>query len=373
MVLAAIKNLLVINRKTVKHGLLIALSCLSLTLVVAMVGLTSIMINKYRSFLHGAQLNHQQVVELVKTFSNIPSKQKQINILILGLDSTANRQEQPQLTDSIILAGLNADSGQVKLVSLPRDLWSDSYQTKINALYQYGLKRYPQQPEQFPQEVVSNLTNITIDHTLVIKLEQLGELIDLADGIIVNVEQEFTDDEFPRSDVDINTETDPKKLYETVSFESGWQKMDGKQALKYIRSRHSQNLEAGTDLARSQRQQQVIQALVSRLTNLCLYWQQPQLAGQLFHYYQSNFGQYLPINELMAIVKGISPNASDLQLQTITIPVANNYSLKQDNDEQPLLVHPDNLQPYQNQWVYTITNQAQFEQFFDQHFQTNTE
>ena len=50
---------------------------------------------------------------------------------------------------------------------------------------------------------------------------------------------------------------------ETVVFTEGEETMTGEQALKYMRSRKSGS-DQGTDLARGQRQQQVLEALVKR-------------------------------------------------------------------------------------------------------------
>jgi len=60
---------------------------------------------------------------------------------------------------------------------------------------------------------------------------------------------------------------DPEYLcrYEMIHFDSGLQMMNGVTALKFVRTRNSENLEEGTDLARSIRQQKVLLAIRDKI------------------------------------------------------------------------------------------------------------
>lgn len=274
------------------------------------------------------------------------------NILILGVDALANRAGDPVLTDTIMIASVNTDTAATSLLSFPRDLWNETYQTKINALYFYGEDRYPIQPEQFTQEVLSEMTGVPIHHTVVVSLDQVADLIDALGGIEIDVATGFTDPQFPRDDVDIKTVTDPALLYETITFESGLQTMQGKRALAYIRSRHSSDDE-GTDQARAARQQQVIAALLEKviskevLTN-------PAKLGQLFAFYNQHFAEKLPLSQVIALGKQLYQQRSNFNftLNRANLSVA-------ENGQPGVLIHPP-LSQTQNQWAYTVTNQAAF-------------
>ncbi|MBD3279186.1 MAG: hypothetical protein GF390_00560 [Candidatus Pacebacteria bacterium] len=312
---------------------------------------------KLRAFSQAAQVSLQ---ELWQTYQQSQQQAQKlagpVNLLILGTDSLAQRGDVPPLTDTIMLVKLDLKTGQISTLSLPRDLWNQTYQTKINALLAYGEQRYPKQPELFSQEVIADLTQVPIDHTLVLNLNDLQELINLVGGIEVKIEQGFTDEQFPRPDVDITTETDPAKLYETVTFATGVETMSGERALKYIRSRHSDDKQ-GHDLARSQRQQQVIQALVTKLQNLKYFANHPDQAGLLYRFYLDHFAVYLPMEQLLAIVYQLAPQQNHLTI--------NNHQLSIYPDEQNgVIYHPPQWQ-YQNQWVYIIRDQQQFQDFIN--------
>jgi LCP family protein required for cell wall assembly len=363
---------------------------------IAVAGLLSLCIllfklkQEYRQFLSAADLTHPELKQIVsdalEQHNQFVQKQIQLqsqtqdqsqalntNFLLLGVDQVANRGGDPLLTDTMLLLNLDPKQQQVTALSLPRDLWLEAYKTKINALYTYGQDRFPQQPEKFPTRVISNLTQIPIDYTVVLSLSQLAELIDLVGGIQVNVPQAFVDREFPRSDVNLEEVTDPEQLYTTVEFRAGKQTMQAERALQYIRSRHSQN-EQGTDLARGQRQQQVIQALLGKLTQPQLYLQQPSLAAALIRYYQNNFAQYVPLADALALGLNLSgigrikqqaavseltrtpkPSLPELQFESVSLPV---YP-----EENAVLYHPPQATFYQQQWVYTIHDKQKFAEY----------
>lgn len=274
------------------------------------------------------------------------------NILILGTDALDNRAGDPILTDTILIASVNTQNAATSLLSFPRDLWNETYQTKINALYFYGQDRYQTEPERFTQEVITEMTGVPIHHTVVVSLDQVADLIDTLGGIEVSVTTGFTDTQFPRDDVDIRTVTDPALLYETITFESGLQTMNGKRALAYIRSRHSGDDE-GTDQARAARQQQVIAALLEKvmskevLTN-------PAKVGELFAFYNLHFASKLPLSQIIALGKKLYQQRSDLTfaLNRANLSVA-------ENGQPGVITHPP-LSQTQNQWAYIITNGEAF-------------
>src|SRR5690606_21863522 len=101
------------------------------------------------------------------------------------------------------------------------------------------------------------------------------EVIDILGGVEVEVEKTFTDKKFPIPGREEDTcgltagpgQEEPEYLcrYETITFEKGVQMMDGKTALKFARSRHSEDPEEGNDLARGRRQQKVILAIKNKM------------------------------------------------------------------------------------------------------------
>src|SRR5579859_4859940 len=237
-----------------------------------LVGLGFFAIHELDVFAQNAQTTPSQFLQTLKTgWSTKPDQTDgHVNFFVLGTDGLANRGHDTVLTDTMLLVSLNLKSGKVAMYSLPRDLWNDDYKTKINAFYQYGVDRYPTEPQRFPREVVEQITQTQVQHTVVITMDTLAALIDEAGGVDVNVKEGFVDPMFPREDVDVTKVHDPKLLYKTVEFKTGVEHMSGSRVLEYIRSRHSEG-QQGNDIARGQRQQEVILDLVNELKNPSFY------------------------------------------------------------------------------------------------------
>lgn len=274
------------------------------------------------------------------------------NFLILGLDQLATRGESPALTDTIILLSLDFSTGQIRTLSLPRDLWSQAYQTKINALYTYGQEREPDQPTVFPERVIEEMTGITIHHTLTVSMAELAAMVDLLGGVPVEIEQGFIDEQFPRPDVDVTKITDPKLLYETVVFKAGTELMNGQRALKYMRSRHGDN-EQNTDLSRGYRQQAVIHGLVNKFSESSM-WLEMKMLGRLYRFYLDNFSEEIPPDEIIATGKTLWPVRHNLSLKF-------NHLEVYPDDPQGIIEHP-HQSDYDGQWVYVIRDSQEFKE-----------
>ncbi len=356
-----IVNISGVQRKVYTQGLLLGLIALMGALFFTLYFIVQVILSRYQVFLKSANLSSEEFIDIIKKID----RKKEITtqtFLILGTDTVENRPDFPQLTDTVMMVQLNPANATVNILPLPRDLWNDGYKTKINALYEYGKERNPEDPTAFSKEVISQMTGQEIDRVIIISLDQLAQMIDLFGCIQIEVEEGFVDEKFPRTDVDITTERDPAKLYETIEFRAGSHCMDGATALKYIRSRNSSNSSIGNDLDRSSRQQEVISAIVENLSNPKLFWYYPNLAGELLKFYNKNFDQYLKIEEAGNIGIKMIQNHSELKLHSLGLSI---YP----EDNSGVIEHPDNLTPYDNQWVYTIRNQFEFEQFIKQSFE----
>ena len=121
----------------------------------------------------------------------------------------------------------------------------------------------PFQPLKLQYECLNlDVLGIPIHYNVTINFEVFKQIVDTLGGIDVEIENTFTDSEYPIE----GKEDDPviANRYETVTFTKGLEKMNGERALKYVRSRHGDGAE-GTDFARSKRQQKVILAIKDKL------------------------------------------------------------------------------------------------------------
>ena len=186
-----------------------------------------------------------------------------INILILGQGGPGH--DGPYLTDTIIIASIKPSSNQVAMVSIPRDLVVNipGYGfRKINNANAFAEAKNPGSGPEATRQVVQNTFDIPIHYYVRLDFAAFEELIDKVGGIIVNVDQSFTDFEYP---IEGREDAIPiSSRYKILKFKSGIQRMDGQTALEYARSRHGNNNE-GSDYARSRRQQKVLIALKEKL------------------------------------------------------------------------------------------------------------
>jgi len=182
-------------------------------------------------------------------------KNDRVNILLLGMGGLGH--DGPYLTDTMIIASFKPSTGEVAMISIPRDLGiyiKGEGWWKINHANHFGELQKANWGGAFATEVVSETFNIDIPYYVRLDFKAFEEVIDEVDGLKVNVENSFTDNQYPA----------PNDLYKTISFKQGVVEMDGETALEYSRSRHGNNGE-GSDFARARRQQQVILALKEKV------------------------------------------------------------------------------------------------------------
>ncbi len=182
------------------------------------------------------------------------------NIAIFGVDSREKQLDKATRTDVIMIASINQDTGEVKLVSLYRDsflnLSNDTY-NKANLAYAYG------GPKQAIAMLNMNL-DMNITDFVTIGFDGVINVIDRLGGVEINVtEPEIVHlNSFQVSMVGkqdgVNAVGEPNYVAEAgVDYipvtKSGLQKLNGLQATAYMRIR-----QVGNDFGRTQRQRTVI-------------------------------------------------------------------------------------------------------------------
>lgn len=292
------------------------------------------------SFSQAADLSPSQLFSMARAAdpSKIPNHQGKTNILILGLDKISGQKENSRLTDTIILGSLDLQSSSLNLVSIPRDLWIQDYQTKINSLYYYGEKNPDTTGIEFLTMVINDYFGLPIHYYYILDLDILAQVIDSIGGVDVDVPRTFTDTRFPKTNTDPNSKN-PEDLFETITFEQGLKHMDGSTALKFIRSRQSQDPTEGTDIARSNRQTILIQSLKDKISSFDIL-KNPHRLGTLFFLYQQ-INSNLKTEDLIAIAKATQFKKPNLYFKSIPI---------QTDTQEGLLYNPP-LQKHQL-WVY---------------------
>jgi LCP family protein required for cell wall assembly len=194
------------------------------------------------------------------------------NILLLGTDHSNNGQpgrSTNQHADSMML--LHTDPGRHRLVylSVPRDLRASipGYgEQKINAAMQIG---GPKLAIQAADALFG--PGLHVNHVVVVDFGSFMKLIDAVGGIEVNVPQNILSNRF---DCPYASNTRCASWH-GWRFQRGVQHMDGHRALIYSRIRENQLNPADTDISRGVRQQQVMQATLSKLASVGTFFRLP--------------------------------------------------------------------------------------------------
>jgi LCP family protein required for cell wall assembly len=171
------------------------------------------------------------------------------NFLLLGSDKRAGAEfvEDKGRSDTAMLVRLDPDKDLISMMSIPRDLKVEipDYGTgKFNEAYSYG-------GTKLTLRVVKELTGLPIHH--VVNVDFLG----FAQGVYA-IGCVYTD--VDRRYYHSNEGVPPSEQYAEINVQPGYQLMCGKQALDYVRYRHTD-----TDIVRSARQQDFLSAIRHRI------------------------------------------------------------------------------------------------------------
>jgi|HigsolmetaAR202D_1030399.scaffolds.fasta_scaffold00114_6 cell envelope-related function transcriptional attenuator common domain len=215
-------------------------------------------------------------------------------ILLIGVDRRDDPNEGVR-GDTLIVVAVNPAEQRASMLSIPRDSLVEIPHVgtqKINSAYGYGYNNavalYGEGTTALAgggalaAETVERFLGIQIDYIAQVDFGGFEQIIDTLGGILVDVPQPLLDSEYPTENYGV----------ERIYIPAGLQVLDGATALKYARSRHS-----GSDFDRSQRQQQILRAILDEVRRRELLNQVsllPQLANDL----QQNVQTTLPLSDL---------------------------------------------------------------------------
>lgn len=256
-----------------------------------------------QSFMQTTGLTPMTVMKLITdTGVDLKSQDGRTNILLLGIGGGSHAGAD--LTDTILVVSLVPSTKRMAMISVPRDIWSDTLKDKVNSAYHYGEEKKVGGGLTLAKVIVEDMVGLPIHYVLLIDFSGFESIIDIVGGIDIIVPVAFTDSEFPiAGKEDDLCDGDSQFLcrYESVSFRSGAQHMDGETALTYIRSRHAEGDE-GSDFARSRRQQEALVALQEKLKNPST-WLPPSRAMLLFKAFDQASTTDMRIGELATVGK----------------------------------------------------------------------
>ena len=167
------------------------------------------------------------------------------NILIIGSDAYANQPTKGSRSDGLILVRVVPLTAQIKMVSIPRDSYAEipceNYKMdKITHSHAFG-------GTPCTVEAVEKLLDVKVDYHILFRFENVMDITTMIGGVDVVANHTFNQDYFDQ---------------EVFHFNKGQvYNLKGRQALAYTRHRKSD-----TAFKRDERQRQVIQGIVQKLS-----------------------------------------------------------------------------------------------------------
>ncbi|UKY50614.1 LCP family protein [Streptomyces inhibens] len=203
-------------------------------------------------------------VDPFKGMSNRPGGGDGLNFLVVGTDGrdklTEGEKRKYHLggapchcTDTLMLVHLSADRDRASVISLPRDSYAEvpahldavtgtqraKHPIKLNAAYAEG-------GPNLTVRTVEHMTGVHIDHYLEVDFTSFMRSVDAVGGVEICTVRRLRDS------------------YTGLDLPVGKSRLNGGQALQYVRSRH---IDGSADLGRMQRQQRFLAALIHKITS----------------------------------------------------------------------------------------------------------
>jgi LCP family protein required for cell wall assembly len=205
-----------------------------------------------------------------------------LNLLLIGSDAGPDRWSLR--TDTMIVLSVDTATARAALFGIPRNIVgvplppesakafrNGRFPDLLNALYVYAMNH----PSQFPggnargfravTGAIQELLGLQMDALTVINLQGFVSLVNAIGGLWIDIPAPLYDPSYPletgRGDI-------------VISFKAGCQKLNGRMALAYARSRHQDS-----DYGRMRRQQAVLTALARQVDPIAMLPRITELLG----------------------------------------------------------------------------------------------
>lgn len=193
-----------------------------------------------------------------------PDASQGVNFLVVGVDKRGQLSREQRhkyrlgstscdCTDTLMLVHLSKDRDRLSVVSLPRDTYvklpehtdeatgkrHTAYPAKINSAYTHG-------GPHLTVRTVEDMTGVHVDHYLEVDFTSFMRTVDVLDGVPVCTVRPLKD------------------RYSGLDLPAGTSRLNGAEALAYVRARH---LDGASDFGRMQRQQRFIASVIDKATS----------------------------------------------------------------------------------------------------------
>lgn len=253
-----------------------------------------------------------------------------INVLLLG--AGGEKHEGGTLTDTLMVAGLNPSKKTAAMLSIPRDLYIKTENhngMRVNSIFELVTAKTgnPEEGLNVLNEAIENVTGLKIPYYIKMDFQGLEDAVDALGGVPVYVDETINDPFYPK---------DGTIGYSPFYLTAGNHTLDGKTALKYVRSRKTTS-----DFDRARRQQKLIFAIKEKALSSDILTS-PGKIKALYESFSNNVETNMSIRELI----GLAEKGADLTEENII-----KYVLHDDFTKQGGFLYPPLREEYGGAFV----------------------
>lgn len=215
-----------------------------------------------------------------------------VNILILGIDQLKN---EPARADSIMVMSIKEDTGEIALISIPRDSRVEipgRGKDKINHAMAYKGEI------TLMKKTVEELLGVPLHHYVYTNFKGFINIVDILGGVEIDIPRRMVYND----------------IYYPINLQPGPQRLSGDKALQYVRFRSDKQ----GDFGRMVRQQEFITAIAEETLKVSTLLKLPQLLEQVARHVRTD----MSIPELLAFGRKATSINMD-EVATISLPGRN--------------------------------------------------
>lgn len=181
------------------------------------------------------------------------------NIALLGIDSRADDYGLGNRSDCMMIASINQETNEIKLISVYRDTYVYVMENgtkrldKITHAYSYG-------GAQNTLKSLNEAMDLNITEFVTVNFDAVIAAVDSLGGVYIDIDE--SEIKYVNDYIDATSESSGVKSSHITH--AGKQKLDGVQAVSYTRVRYT----AGGDYKRTERMRTVVEAMLSKAKTL---------------------------------------------------------------------------------------------------------
>jgi LCP family protein required for cell wall assembly len=206
---------------------------------------------------------HSKEVKEAQAILDVPNPHQPTVAIVIGYDRRTHGVDAggDSRSDTIMLVRADPNKKVISMLSFPRDLvvnipgcrGASPFTGRINEAYTYcGPKGTLQ--------TVKELTHIPINYIVTVNFRGFVKIVNKVGGVYLDVDHRY-----------LNTNSSGGPTYAEINLKSGYQHLDGKDALSFVRFRHTDS-----DLYRVVRQQEFVKALKQQVSG---FWSITKIPG----------------------------------------------------------------------------------------------